>query len=278
MMRLKRYERVWVVALLCVFAVLFIFPIYWTLTSSLKSREQIFKIPPEWFPLHVTAANYFEIFRNSQVPTYFFNSMIVAILTVVGTLLFSITAAFGLSYFHFKWRNFIANSILSVRIIPPLLFTIPYYVIFRNIHLTNTLTSLVICYIAVNLPFAVWLLLGFFQQVPRSIYEAGMIDGCNSYNLLTKIGIHMVLPGLITVAILVFMNSWNEFSLALTMIFSDDKKTLPIAISSMIQLNADIPIGTISAVGMIVMIPAILFSLFSQKYIVQGLTAGAVKE
>lgn len=260
------------------FVVYFLFPIYWTFTTSIKERSQIFQQPPAWFPTQITFQHYADIFNNTDVGIYFRNSLFVGIITVLGTIGLALPAAFGLSVFRYKGRTLISNGIITIRMIPGLLFTIPYYVIFLKVGLTDTLIGIALCHIAINLPFAIWLFINYFKEIPSTIYEAALIDGCNNFNLFTKIAMKLVRPGLVTVAILVFMNSWNEFSIALTMVFSDNKKTLPIAISSMIQYNTDIPYGTLSAIGMIAMIPAILLSIFAQRYIISGMTAGAVKE
>ncbi|NQT66349.1 MAG: carbohydrate ABC transporter permease, partial [Actinobacteria bacterium] len=192
-------------------------------------------------------------------------------------LIIGCLTAFGLSRFKFKGRRLFINSIILIRMIPILVFAIPYFVMFKTIRLTDSLIGLVIVYIAGNLPLAIWLLLGFFNKVDPAIYESAMIDGCSNFGLFRYIGIHLIKPGIITIAILVFMFSWNEFFMALVLIFSDSNKTLPIAISSMIQLHKEIPVGTIAAAGMIIMIPTILFSLFLQKYIVRGLMSSTVK-
>lgn len=280
-MKSTRRRSLWkvVVVLFTIFFVIyFLFPIYWTFTTSIKERSQIFQQPPAWFPTKITFQYYVDIFTNTDVGVYFRNSLYVGVLTVMGTIGLALPAAFGLSVFKYKGRSLISNGIITIRMIPGLLFTIPYYVIFLKVGLTDTLTGIALCHIAINLPFAIWLFINYFKEVPSAIYEAALIDGCNNFNLFTKIAAKLVRPGLVTVAILVFMNSWNEFSIALTMVFSDSKKTLPIAISSMIQYNTDIPYGTLSAIGMIAMIPAILLSVFAQRYIISGMTAGAVKE
>lgn len=274
----KKIGTILLLLVLVVFAVYFLFPIYWTFTTSIKAREQIFQQPPAWIPTKITFQHYKDIFASTNIGQYFLNSLTIACITVCGVLLLALPASFGLSFFNVKEKKVISGGIITVRMIPALLFTIPYYVIFLKIGLTDTLAGIAITHIAVNLPFAIWLFINYYKEVPRTIYEAGLIDGCTYAKLFTKVAIPMVKPGIVTVAILVFINSWNEFSMALTLVFSDRVKTLPIAISSMIQYNTDIPYGTLSAIGMIAMIPAILLSLFAQRYIISGMTAGAVKE
>lgn len=276
----KLKKTVWsaiAIIIVALFTVFFLFPIFWTLTTSIKHRSQIFQTPIVWFPTKVTWQYYQEIFTQSNVGRYFINSLLIAIMTVVGTQILGLTAAFGLSTFRFKGQKLISRSIITIRMIPALLFTIPYFVIFKNINLLDKLFGIAITHIAVNLPFAIWLFTNYFKETPKTIYEAALIDGCNHFSLFSKIAVKLVRPGVVTVAILVFISSWNEFSMALTLVFSDATKTLPIAISSMIQYNTDIPFGTLSAIGMVVMTPAILISVLAQRYIVKGITAGAVK-
>lgn len=274
-------KKLWTILLIFVlilFAIYFLFPIYWTFTTSIKARGQIFQQPPAWIPTQITFQHYKDIFTNTNIGQYFLNSLIIACMTVCGVLLLALPASFGLSFFHFRGKKLISDGIITIRMIPALLFTIPYYVIFLKIGLTDTLIGIALTHIAVNLPFAIWLFINYFREVPRTIYEAGLIDGCTYSKLFLRVALPMVRPGIVTVAILVFINSWNEFSMALTLVFSDRVKTLPIAISSMIQFNTDIPYGTLSAIGMIAMVPAILVSVFAQRYIISGMTAGAVKE
>ena len=280
MNRTKAKRLLWVITvvfIVLIFLIFFLFPIYWTFTTSIKDRAQIFQDTPAWIPTDITFAYYSDLFGNANVGQYFSNSFIVATITLAGTLFLASTSAFGLSIFKFKGREFIKKSIITIRMIPALLFTIPYFVIFLKIGLTDSLLGIALGHIAVNLPFAIWLFLSYYNEIPGSIYEAAQIDGCNSLAIFTKIAIRLITPGIVTVGILVFINSWNEFSLALTLVFSNSVKTLPIAISSMIQYNTDIPFGTLSAIGMIAMIPAIAVSVFAQKYIIKGITAGSVK-
>ena len=137
--------------------------------------------------------------------------------------------------------------------------------------------GLVVAYCTFSLPMSVWLFLGFYEEIPREIYESASIDGCSSYRMYWAIALPLVLPSISVVAILCFIGAWNEFGLALTLTFKDTSKTLPIAINSMIQRDRDTPFGSIAAAGTLSMVPAIILSLTMQKYIVKGFTAGAVK-
>lgn len=161
--------------------------------------------------------------------------------------------------------------------IPGLVYTIPFYIIYQNLGMLNSLTGLVISYITFSLPLAIWLFMGFYDQIPTEVFESAIIDGCNDYGVFRHIAIKLVLPGIVVASILIFLGAWNEFGLALVLLFTDAKKTLPIGINGLIVYQEDTPFGSLAAAGTIAMLPAIILSLTTQKFIVRGLTDGAVK-
>ena len=257
--------------------VLFFFPVYWTIITSFKTKAQVFVERPILWIDTLYLDNYIEIFRKSYVATFFSNSMLVAVSTTVISLALATMAGFGLSRYHFKGNKIIKNSVIAVRMIPALVYTIPYYIIYSKIHLLDTMTGLIMAYISFALPLAIWLSISFFYEIPDELYEAAEIDGCTEYGMYTKIALPLVKAGLVVIAILVFIGAWNEFGLALVLQSSDAKKTLPIGIASMVQTHKDTPSGSLAASGVIAMIPAVILSMTTQKYIVKGTMAGAVK-
>ena len=272
-----KFEKAYSYAILIIISSFFIFPIYWAITMSFKLPDQIFVIPPEFFPRSFHMDNYFEIFKNSPVMRYFLNSLIVASITVMGTIFVSTAAGFGFARYKLKTSKLTVWIVFIIRSIPGLVYIVPFYIIFQKVNLIDTLTGIVICYVTFSLPFAIWLFMGFYEELPSDIFESAIIDGCSEYGLFTTIALPLVKSGVVVISILVFMGAWNEFTLALVLIFSEDKKTLPYGINSMIQQNFDTPFGSLAAAGTIAMLPAVIFSLTTQKYIVRGLTAGAVK-
>ena len=275
--RKKRLSRAGIFIGLCLCSFFFIFPIYWCVTMSFKYKEDILTTIPQYVPTRVTAASYIEIFRNSDFPTYLLNSAEIAVLTTLLCVLVASMAGFGLTRFSFWGSKAVSLGIYVVRMIPGLLYTIPLYIIFLNMGLLNSKLGLVAAYCTFSLPMSVWLFLGFYEEIPREIYESASIDGCSDYRMYWEIALPLVLPSISVVAILCFIGAWNEFGLALTLTFRDEAKTLPIAINSMIQRDRDTPFGSIAAAGTLSMVPAIILSLTMQKYIVKGFTAGAVK-
>ena len=276
-MKKKILKSAGLLIILLLLGVLFFFPVYWTIITSFKTKAQVFVERPILWIDTLYLDNYIEIFRKSYVATFFSNSMLVSVSTTVISLALATMAGFGLSRYHFKGNKIIKNSVIAVRMIPALVYTIPYYIIYSKIHLLDTMTGLIMAYISFALPLAIWLSISFFYEIPDELYEAAEIDGCTEYGMYTKIALPLVKAGLVVIAILVFIGAWNEFGLALVLQSADAKKTLPIGIDSMVQTHNDTPSGSLAAAGVIAMIPAVILSMTTQKYIVKGTMAGAVK-
>lgn len=271
------FEKSMMYLLMIIFTIFFLFPIYWAITMSFKTPGQIFVTPPEFFPSSFHLDNYVDIFSKGGAGIYFLNSLIVSITTTVVAVLFATMAGYGFSRYKFKGKYTALYTVIIVRMIPGLVYTIPFYIIYQNLGMLNSLTGLVISYITFSLPLAIWLFMGFYDQIPTEVFESAIIDGCNDYGVFRHIAIKLVLPGIVVASILIFLGAWNEFGLALVLLFTDAKKTLPIGINGLIVYQEDTPFGSLAAAGTIAMLPAIILSLTTQKFIVRGLTDGAVK-
>lgn len=260
-----------------VLGVFFAFPLYWTILTSFKTSAQVFVEKPIFFMDTLYLDNYIEIFTKSDVGTFFMNSLIVAGCTTLFSLIISTMAGFGLSRYVFRGSRLLRNSILVIRMIPALIYTIPYYIIYSGLHLLDTISGLIMAYISFALPMGIWLAISFFTDIPQEIYESAEIDGCGEWRMYLSIALPLVKAGIAVIAILLFVQAWNEFGLALVLQSSDAKKTLPIGIASMVQTHKDTPSGSLAAAGVIAMIPAMILALTTQKYIVKGTMAGAIK-
>jgi multiple sugar transport system permease protein len=263
--------------LLTILTLGFLFPIYWAVSMSFKEKADILVTVPQYIPQRVTLTNYLDIFRRSSYGVFAFNSAKVAVITTVLCVFVAAMAGFALTRFSFKGRKAVSGGIFVIRMIPALVYTVPLYMIYNRIGLLDNHWGLILAYCTFSLPISIWLFLSFYEEVPREIYESGVIDGCSEYRLFRSIALPLVVPSISVVAILCFIGSWNEFGLALTLTFKDAFKTLPIAINTMIQRERDTPFGSLAAAGTLAMVPAIILSLTTQKYIVKGFTAGAVK-
>ena len=272
-----RNARIAMFVLLAILTLGFLFPIYWAVTMSFKEKADILVTVPHYFPQRITMTNYVEIFRKSSYGIFAWNSVKLAVLTTALCVFVASMAGFALTRFTFKGRKAISNSIFVIRMIPALVYTVPLYLLYNTAGLLDNHFGLMLAYCTFSLPISIWLFLSFYEEVPREIYESGVIDGCSEYRLFRSIALPLVVPSISVVAILCFIGSWNEFGLALTLTFKDAFKTLPIAINTMIQRERDTPFGSLAAAGTLAMVPAIILSLTTQKYIVKGFTAGAVK-
>jgi|HigsolmetaGSP11D_1036233.scaffolds.fasta_scaffold11528_2 ABC-type glycerol-3-phosphate transport system permease component len=266
-----------VIAGLLIVTIAYLFPVYWILLTSFKLPNEIFVETPIFFLRTLHLDNYYEIFQKSLVLTYFANSTVVAVSTTLATIVLATLAGYGIARSRARWAAAIRNSVIVIRMIPAIMYTIPLYLIYNEVGLIDTKTGLVLAYVTFSLPLAIWLSVTFYHDIPEELFESAEIDGCTEWEVYSRIALPLIVPGIAVMAILVFIGAWNEFGLALVLQYSDENKTIPIGIASMVQTHKDTPSGSLAAAGMLAIIPAILISLTTQKYIVKGLMAGAVK-
>jgi ABC-type glycerol-3-phosphate transport system permease component len=258
---------------ICFFSV---FPVLWCISTSFKPEAIMYRAPPEWIPRPPTLFNYKQILNNADMGHYFLNTVILASGTAIITMLVSTLAAYGFSRYKFTGSKFLIWTILFARILPRVAVIVPFYIILRNMKLINTFPGLILIYLTICLPIAVWMLKGYFDNLPIEIEEAGIIDGCSSFALLTRIVIPMSGPIVVTVALNAFVLSWNEFLFALTM--TNGKAIRPVAVGLAFFIDEmGVRWGPLMAASVLMCIPAVLFFSFAQGRMVKGLSAGAVK-
>jgi len=269
----KVKKIVFVVIAVVVFGVILLPPVVLFLTS-IKTEVDALSFPPKWIFLP-TLKNYAEIFRTSPLVGYAFNSLIVASLNTGASLVLGSMAAYGLARFKFRGADNIAFWILSIRMMPPVAAIIPIYAIMKSLRILDTPWCLVITYLTFNLPFVVWMMKGFFEDIPREIEESALIDGCSHFGVFRKIALPLAAPGLAATAILAFIFSWNEFLFAL-ILTGTKAVTLPVGIIGYMK-ETGINWGYMTAGGILALIPVIIFTTLVQKHLVKGLTLGAMK-
>jgi len=274
-------EKVLLYIICTIVIIVVVFPLYWLIITSLKYDIDSYVYPPQFFPVNITFKNYIDILflaQEGNLVKYFLNSLIITISTIFLSLLFGSMAAYSLSknYLSIMFRRMMLAFVLVIRIFPPITTAIPYYIILSKFGLIDTHIGLIISYVAFSLPFTIWLMIGFFQSLPAEIEKAATIDGCNFWQRFIKITIPLSLPGLAVTAIFGFLYSWNEFMLA-SILTSENAKTLPVVIAGFIS-DKYLFWGKMTALGVLMTIPVIIFSSFAQRNIVRGLTFGAVKE
>lgn len=266
-------------ALLIVAALLVIStPFMFLFLNSLKPPGQFLATPIRIVPTHFTLEHYREVFDpNENTLGYLKNSLIITLGTTFSSVFIGALAAYSLARLKLPFRltSIIAFAFLVVRFYPKITVALPYFILMRDMKLLDTRWAVIIAHVSLTLPFTVWLMLTFFNDLPKELEQSAMLDGCNPWQRFTQIILPLTAPALVTAAILTALLSWNEFLLAAT-VTSADAKTLPVRISAFIT-DKGILWGPMSAMGTVIVVPMILFALFAQRYLVRGLTLGAVK-
>lgn len=261
---------------LLILLVFIMFPFYWTLITSLKPQSELTGMTVTYWPRTIT----FEAYRRLFTTTVNFllamkNSFIVASLTTLVSLVVSTLAGYAFSRYEFAGRKALMAIFLSNNMFPTVLLLIPLFAIMRNLGLLFTPGALVLSYTTFTIPFSVWLILGFLKDLPMSLEEAALVDGCNRANAFVKIILPILGPCLVATGVYIFMTSWNEYTFAM-MFTNNASRTIPVALKSLIgQLGVQWDLMT--AGGIITIIPVCFMFFFAQKRLVTGLTAGAVK-
>ena len=261
---------------LIVLFLLILGPILWLLINSFKTNVQALSIPPRLI-FRPTFQNYpAVILRVDQFPLYFFNSVYTMVISTAIVLVLGLPAAYVLARFDFRGKVLLAFAILATRMIPRVAIGIPTYLIMMRLGLLDTYTALIVSYVAYNLPFGIWLLIGFVQIIPREIEEAAAIDGSSRYQTFLRIIVPLIGPGLAAVGILVMIVCWREFFLPLILTSHNAKPIAVVAGQFITEYGIDW--GQLSAFAMITFAPVFAVAWYAQRYLISGLTMGAVKE
>ncbi|HYG06327.1 MAG TPA: carbohydrate ABC transporter permease [Stenotrophomonas sp.] len=266
--RLLHYAVLLLLAAACVTPIVVMF------ATSLKVQNQIFSSGLQ-FLFTPTLENYREVLDGNGFDRYLVNSLVVGVASTLITLLLGCMAAYGLARLRFRGRRLLAYTTLLLRTVPLAVLAVPVFMIWDQAGLINSLAGLVLLYVAVNLPFTIWLLYGFVEQVPVELEEAAAIDGCSRAKVFWKVVLPLLKPGLAAAAIFTFRIAWNEFILALVLT-DRATRTLPVAASLFIT-DMGVEWGKIMALGSLIAIPPLLFTFIAARQIITGLTAGAVK-
>ena len=265
---------------LCLFvALLFaLAPVYWMLTISFKTEGEQFASPPPWFVFTPTLEHYYDAFVTRSFGQYLITSAIVAVISTLCALVLGTLAAYALARFHLPYDldRRLSLWILSTRMFPAIVTAVPLFLMMRDLRLLDTKASLIIVYTAFNLPFVVWMMRGFFDEVPRDLEEAALVDGDSRLGALVRVVLPLVAPGLAATAVFCLIVSWNEFLFALVLTQTDASMTLPVGIAGRVT-QYEIKWGVMSAAGAVAIVPILVFAMAMQKYLVRGLSLGAVK-
>lgn len=260
-------------ALACLFAA---GPVVWGLLTSLKPATQVVTYPPQLLPDPPTLASFFAVWQESNFPVFFRNSVIVTLASVAASLVLAVHAAYGLARFSFRGKTLLMLGILATSMIPGIAILVPLYNLSVKTGLYNTLPGMVIVYTAWNVPLLIWLLKGFFESVPVELEEAALMDGCRRYRMFYLIVLPIARPGLLAGSIMAMMSVWNDFLIGFTLAVSEQKRLLPYGLYAYIS-NIGVDWGQLMAATVLALLPVMFAFLVMQKWLVQGLMAGAVK-
>jgi len=262
-------------SLLGLLALMILFPIYYMIVISLKLPKDIYRTP-SLLPYGATLSNYIELLTKQGFLINIRNSVIVAASATLVSVFISALAAYSLVRLRYRFRDWVGRLILFTYLTPAALLFIPLSIIVTRLHLGNTLHGLIFVYLTFSTPLSTWLLMGFFRSIPADLEEQAMVDGATRLQALFRILLPLSTPGLIAVSVLTFTNAWNELLLALIFITSPDKQTVPVALQYLITGDV-FRWGLIMAGSVTAAIPVMLLYYLSQRFVVQGLAAGAVK-
>ncbi|KIQ05490.1 ABC transporter permease [Agrobacterium tumefaciens] len=261
---------------LLLYVIFALFPLFWLLKVSVTPNDLLYSEGVRMWPSHATLDHYRYVIENSAFPTFFKNSVIVAGSTAFAVTILSSLAGYALSRFRFRGKFWIIGLMLVTQMFPLVMLVAPIFKMLSPLGLTNSLTGLVIVYTAFNVPFATFLMQSFFDGIPKDLEEAAMIDGASRFTAFRQIILPLTLPGIAATLGFVFTAAWSELLFALMLISGNESATFPVGLLTFVS-KFSVDFGQMMAAGVLALIPACLFFLLIQRYLVQGLTAGAVK-
>jgi len=255
--------------------IIVLFPIFWVISTSFKPLNDFYSSPPVWIPSEITFDHYYKLFTTYRASPYIINSIIITSGVTILVMLLTIPAAYSMSRYRIGGKK-LPFWILSFRMLPPVAVVIPLFLLFIQLKLIDTYIGLILSYLVFHIPFAIWLLISFFKDIPPELHESAMIDGCTEVGAMVKIILPLISPGIVVVSLFTFIFTWNDLVLVLTL-SRGHTKTLMLLIASTMQSPTGIFFGAAAASAAIGIIPVFLITLFLQRYLVKGLTLGGVK-
>lgn len=301
--QVTKYARTLAISLGSIVLLIYVLaPVAWLVSSSFQTEAEIVSVPPHWIPEAPTLENFKAIFfQEFEEVTYetrkkvdpvsggyipstakdllpaMWNSFIISVSVVILNLLVGVPAAYAMAKIRFWGRNASIYTILTTRVIPDIALVVPFFLVIKNLGLLDHVGSLIITYLAITVPFTVFILVSYFESIPDELDKAARVDGCSRLQTLIKVFLPLSVPSLVAVILFAFLTSWNEFLLALMFTQTSVSQTLPIIVAGFTS-DFTISFSFINAAGVVAIIPPVILAVFFERYIVSGLTAGAVKK
>lgn len=252
------------------------FPVFWMLISSFKANPEIFELPPRIITENFSFDAYTTILTDPVKVRFFINSYVVSLSVTILTLIVAILAGYALSRFEFPFKRSLNMVIVSVQAVPPITLLIPYFGLMVTLHLYNTYPALILTYMVFTLPYAIIMMTGYFNTLPRELDEAVKVDGAGTMTALWRILVPISIPGLVSVGIYTFMIAWNEYLFALTLTRTENMRTVPIGIQLLMGQHS-FKWNEMMAMSILGCLPVLILFLFFQRFFIGGMTAGSVK-
>lgn len=273
---IKKSIRKLIVALFMLWT---LFPVYWMLSLAIRGGDELFGVL-SLFPRTFSLEHFVDLFKTKSFDVAILNSLQVTFISLTLALLFGMSCAYILARarFRFKIKGAMLFWVLLLRILPPIAFALPLYILMSDAGLLSTKLPLILSHLLINIPFIIWFMITFFEALPIEVEESASVDGATEHQLFSRIVLPQVLPGLTAVSILSFMTSWNEYLYAAIFVQSPSQFTIPLALSTLNSEQELTQWGNIAAGGVLSLIPIALFVLFAQNFLIVGLSGGAVKE
>lgn len=263
-------------ALIIIVCLMTIFPVYWMLVSTFQPNKYTLHYPPPLFPQEITFTQFVDLFANHPIALWLRNSLLIATMAMLLCTALTVLGAYTLSNLRWKGRSTFGLFLLVTQMLPEILIIIPLYRIYRQLDLLNSLPALALINTAFALPICIWILKGVFDTIPTEVLDAAVVDGCTEFSALWKIVLPLSLPGLVAVAVVSFFSAWNEFLFAVIMLTSTEFQPASVGLTTL-RATGFTPVEQYMAAGLIFSILPVFFYLAMQRYIISGLTAGAVK-
>ena len=278
----RRWPRIRVRTLVMVvglgiFTIWTLMPFFWIIATSVKTNKDLYQ-EASLFPIpsHLTGQHYSEVIHKTKFLTYLKNSLFVSVGTTVIAMVIGVLSAYAMTRLAFRGRTIMARTIIVTYLVPASLLFIPILRVALQLHITNKAWGLIVVYLIFTVPFCTWLAISYFNTIPVELEDAALIDGATRLQSLVRVIIPLALPALAVIALFAFTNSWNEFFFALLLVTKDSQKTIPVGLGGLI--NGDVfQWGALMAMSLMSSLPPILIYIVAQKWVVSGLSGGAVK-
>lgn len=257
-------------------------PGLWVVLSAFRPNREILAKPPVWVPDALTLDNFAKIFGFGAeqvaipVAAYFTNSLVIALTSTAVALTIGVAGGYAFARFGFRFKNAVFLGLMLFRAVPGIALSLPVFMLWSRLGLIDAPLGLIIVYVSLNVPFTIWLIDGFFRQIPTSLSEAALVDGCTRWQAFWRIEFPLVRPGIAAAGVFAFLTSWNEFALASQLTRSTDSKTLPVGLMDF-TAQFTIDWAGMCAMAVIIIVPALILTFLVQKHLIAGLTFGGVK-